>query len=60
VKKALADAAETYFAETRERRAKLAAEPGQVRQILADGARRARQKAGEVLLRAQQACGVKI
>ena len=60
VKKALADAAEGYFAAARERRAELSARPDQVRDILADGARRARKKAAEVLLRAQTACGVKI
>jgi tryptophanyl-tRNA synthetase len=59
VKKALAEASESYFAEARERRAELAAHPEQVRQILGDGAQRARAKAGEVLLRAQQACGLK-
>jgi tryptophanyl-tRNA synthetase len=59
VKKALADAAERYFAEPRARREELAAEPKQVSEILADGASRARKKAGEVLLRAQRACGVK-
>lgn len=59
VKKALADAAEAYFAEARERRAELAARPEQVAEILGDGAQRARKKAGEVLRRAQEACGVK-
>ena len=39
--------------------AKLAAEPDKVREILADGASRARKKAGEVLQRAQKACGLK-
>lgn len=58
VKKALADAAERYFAEPRARRAELAARPDHVRAILADGASRARQKAGEVLARAKQACGL--
>ncbi|MGD9646012.1 MAG: tryptophan--tRNA ligase [Pirellulales bacterium] len=59
IKKALADAAEQYFAEARERRAELAAKPEQVSEILADGAARARRKAGTVLRRAQEACGVK-
>ncbi|MCA9213633.1 MAG: tryptophan--tRNA ligase, partial [Planctomycetales bacterium] len=59
VKKALADAAEAYFAEARERRAELAASPERVREVLNDGASRARKKAGEVLLRAQRACGLK-
>jgi hypothetical protein len=37
----------------------LAAHPERVREIVADGASRARRKAAEVLLRAQRACGVK-
>jgi tryptophanyl-tRNA synthetase len=60
VKKALADAAEEYFAESRQRREELEAKPDTVRQILGDGAARARKKAAEVLLRAQEHCGVKI
>ena len=59
VKKALADAAEAFFAAARTKRAELAADPKQVDEILADGAARARKKAGEVLLRAQRACGVR-
>ncbi len=59
VKKALADAAEEYFAEARARRDDLVAHPDRVREILGDGATRARKKAAEVLLRAQKACGVK-
>ena len=59
VKKALADAAESYFAEARERRAELSSDMDRVKQILGDGASRARKKAGEVLLRAQKACGLK-
>lgn len=59
VKKALADTAERYFAEARERRADLAANPEQIREILADGASRARKKAAEVLQRAEKACGIK-
>jgi tryptophanyl-tRNA synthetase len=58
VKKALADAADRYFAEARARREDLAAKPERVREILADGASRARKKAGDVLARAQKACGV--
>jgi tryptophanyl-tRNA synthetase len=60
VKKALADEAESYFSPTRERRAALAAEPEQLRAILADGAARARKKASEVLARAEAACGITI
>ena len=59
VKQALADLAEGFFAEPRERRRQLEADPENVRQILGDGAAKARRTAGEVLLRAQRACGVK-
>jgi tryptophanyl-tRNA synthetase len=58
VKKAVADAAERFFAEPRARRAELAADPNKIREILADGAARARRKAEEVLQRAQRACGL--
>ncbi|HEX3724598.1 MAG TPA: tryptophan--tRNA ligase, partial [Pirellulales bacterium] len=60
VKKALADAAERYFAEPRARRAELASDPSRIREILADGAARARKKAAQVLARAKQACGITI
>lgn len=59
VKKAIADASEAYFAEARARRESLVSQPEKVNEILADGASRARKKASEVLLRAQQACGLK-
>jgi tryptophanyl-tRNA synthetase len=59
IKKALADAAEKFWAEPRARRAELAAKPDELRQILAAGADAARKKAAEVLKRAQDACGVK-
>jgi len=59
VKKALADAADAYFCEAREKRAELEADPDRVVQILGDGAAVARRKAAEVLDRAQQACGLK-
>jgi tryptophanyl-tRNA synthetase len=58
VKKALADAAERFFAEPRARRADLAADEKRIREILADGAARARRKAEEVLNRAKRACGL--
>ena len=58
IKKALADAAVAFFAEARERRKELETRPQQVREILGDGAARARKKAAEVLSRAQRACGV--
>ncbi len=59
VKKALGDLAVDCFAEARQRKKELDAQPDKVRQILGDGAARARKKAAEVLLRAQRACGVK-
>ena len=59
VKKALADAAERYFAPARARRKEFEADPARVEAILADGAARARKKAAEVLRRAQAACGLK-
>ena len=59
VKKRLADAAEAYFHESRQRREQLAADPDRVRQVLGDGAATARKKAAEVLQRAQEACGIK-
>ncbi|MBN2291613.1 MAG: tryptophan--tRNA ligase [Pirellulales bacterium] len=60
VKKALADLAIDYFDGPRQKRLELEADPERVRKILADGAKRASEKAGEVLRRAQKACGVKI
>lgn len=59
VKKALADLAVEHFAAARARRAELAADPTRVGDILAAGAAKARQKAGEVLTRAKRACGLK-
>lgn len=59
VKKALADAAEAFFGEARERRAQWASRPDDVRDVLKAGAIKARQKAGATLARAQAACGVK-
>lgn len=58
VKKALADAAENFFAEPRARREELAANPGRVHEILDDGASAARKKASEVLARVKKACGL--
>ncbi|HVT29972.1 MAG TPA: tryptophan--tRNA ligase, partial [Lacipirellulaceae bacterium] len=59
VKKALADAAEKFWAEPRKRRAELAAHPERIREILAEGATKARRKAAEVLRRTQIACGIR-
>ncbi|MDA7878689.1 tryptophan--tRNA ligase [Mariniblastus sp.] len=58
VKKALAEVAVSYFAEAREKRAELEGDMDKVHQILGDGAARARAKAGEVVKRAKDACGV--
>ena len=58
VKKELADVAESFFANARQRRRELADDAAEVERILADGTRRARAKAGQVLARAKQACGV--
>ncbi len=58
VKKELAALAEGYFAEARARRLELEQHPERIREILGDGAAKARRKAAEVLLRARQACGV--
>ncbi len=59
VKRALADLAVEFFAEARERRRQLEAQPDRVREILGDGAATARRTAAEVLRRAEQACGVR-
>ncbi len=59
VKKELVVLAEQYFAEARARREDWLSRPEDVREVLAEGAKRARKKAGEVLLRAQEACGLK-
>lgn len=59
VKTALADLADRFLAEPRQRREELCNRPERVREILGDGASRARKKAAAVLHRAQQACGVK-
>ena len=58
VKKALAELAKDYFAEAREKRKELESKPQIVLDVLADGAAKARKKAGEVLKRAQDACGL--
>jgi len=60
VKKALADAADEYFAEARARREELVAKPDRITEILGDGASQARVKAAEVLHRLQSACRIKL
>ena len=59
VKKALAEVATEHFAEARERRKELEAKPEYVREVLGDGAAKARAKASEVVRRVQDACGVR-
>ncbi len=56
-KQALYEAAMEYFAEARERRESLEADPDHVEDILQTGAATARRKAAEVLDRARKACG---
>jgi tryptophanyl-tRNA synthetase len=58
VKGALAAAAERYWAPYREARQEWAQQPARVREILADGAAKARVKASDVLSRAKRACGL--
>jgi tryptophanyl-tRNA synthetase len=57
VKKALAAAAESYFAPARAAREEWVAAPDRVAQVLGDGAAVARKAAQEVLKRASDACG---
>lgn len=59
VKKAVAEASETYFSEARARRDELAANLDYVHETLRDGAARAREVAANVLGRAQRACGLR-
>ena len=60
VKRWLADAIADHFAPMRERRAELAATPGLVSEVLADGARRARVLARETIAMAREACGLAV
>ena len=59
VKKALAEAAEAFFGDARAKREDWASRSDDVRDILKAGAAKAREKAGQVLARAQDACGLK-
>ncbi|QDV86872.1 tryptophan--tRNA ligase [Planctomycetes bacterium TBK1r] len=59
VKKAIAEASEAYFADARARRVDLEKNLDYVGEVLQAGAERARSVAAEVLLRAQQASGLK-
>lgn len=58
VKKELAEAVVTYFAEARSRREALLSRGDDLSDILKTGALRAREKASEILDRAQKACGI--
>ena len=59
VKKAVAEASEQHFAEARERRADLEQNLDYVREVLKNGADRAREVASVVLDRTQKACGLR-
>ncbi len=59
VKKAVAEASETYFSNARARRSELEANLDYVQHTLSEGAERARQVAAQVLARAQRACGLR-
>ncbi|TVP95267.1 MAG: tryptophan--tRNA ligase [Planctomycetaceae bacterium] len=58
IKKAVAEASESFFADARERRSDLEQNLDHVHATLADGARRAREVAGQVVGRAKAACGL--
>lgn len=58
VKKAVAEASQAYFAQARARRADLEKNLDYVDEVLAAGARRARQEASGVLARVKRACGL--
>jgi tryptophanyl-tRNA synthetase len=57
-KQAVFEASMAYFADARERRAKLAADPGYVEDVLLAGAKKARAKGQQVLKRVRDACGL--
>jgi tryptophanyl-tRNA synthetase len=58
VKKELAEESQNFFAAAHQRRQELAADLDSVKEVLADGAQKARRKAREVLQRAQRASGL--
>ena len=58
VKKALADAADRFFAAARQRRAEIEKDPAWVDRVLQDGAAKARATAAKVLDRVKKACGI--
>jgi tryptophanyl-tRNA synthetase len=57
-KKALADVFERTFGPAREKRRELATRPRDVEEVLADGGRRAREVAREVMREVRAACGI--
>lgn len=59
VKKRLAEAADIYLGPARERRKQLESDPQRVRDILQNGASKARLRASQVLERVEKACGIK-
>ncbi len=60
IKKAVADAADAFFESARAKRAELSADPDRVKSILEQGAKRARERAANVLARAEKACGIRV
>ncbi|MCC9641449.1 tryptophan--tRNA ligase [Rhodopirellula sp. JC740] len=59
IKKAVADVSEEYFAPARAKREELEADLDSVRDVLAEGAKRAREVAASVLERARRNCGLR-
>lgn len=59
VKKGIAEASEAFFGPARQRRNELEQNLDYVYQVLDEGAEKARAEASRVLLRAQQACGLR-
>ena len=58
IKKRVADAADRYFADARQRRSELEADPAAVDKVLAEGSARAREVASKVLTRVRRGCGL--
>jgi tryptophanyl-tRNA synthetase len=59
IKKRLADAAEAYLEPARKKRTELENNPSMVDEVLAAGAKRARETAAKVLARVEKACGLR-
>lgn len=60
IKKAVADEADAYFDQARQRRSDYEQHPERVEEILRQGAAKARRQASAVLERAQSACGIRM